>query len=84
VDGGIDLDTAPELLRAGVVALVAGRSIFRAPEAAVRGIRLRCVALLTHPFSGCGNGTQRNECNAGNAGNATQRIREMVTSGHGK
>jgi ribulose-phosphate 3-epimerase len=42
VDGGIDLDTAPESLRAGATVLVAGTSIFRAPEgpeAAVRAMK---------------------------------------------
>ena len=42
VDGGIDLPTALESLRAGATVLVAGTSIFRAkdgPEAAVRAMR---------------------------------------------
>jgi ribulose-phosphate 3-epimerase len=44
VDGGIDLDTAPEVVRAGASVLVAGSAVFGAPEGpetAVRALRAR-------------------------------------------
>ncbi len=41
IDGGVTVENAPELRRAGVTCFVAGNSVFKAPDmaAAIRGIR---------------------------------------------
>lgn len=42
VDGGVDLKTAPACIRAGATVLVAGTSIFRAPDPKAALAALRC------------------------------------------
>jgi ribulose-phosphate 3-epimerase len=45
VDGGIEADTAPQVVRAGASVLVAGTAVFRYPEGVPAGIQnLRAVA----------------------------------------
>jgi len=45
IDGGIDLQTAPQVVGAGVTMLVAGTAIIRAPGGAAEGVRrLRAVS----------------------------------------
>lgn len=57
VDGGIDLNTAPPVVRAGATVLVAGSAVFGAPEgpeAAVRALRERCAGRRAAEAAGGG------------------------------
>ena len=51
VDGGIDADTAPQVVAAGAEILVAGSAVFRTPDpaAAVRALRAAAEAGLEAP-----------------------------------
>jgi ribulose-phosphate 3-epimerase len=51
VDGGIDTDTAPQVVAAGARILVAGSAVFRTPDpaAAVRALRAAAAAGLEAP-----------------------------------
>jgi ribulose-phosphate 3-epimerase len=44
IDGGIDLDTAPQAVKAGAEVLVAGSAIFKSPDSRARVQELRRVA----------------------------------------
>jgi ribulose-phosphate 3-epimerase len=53
IDGGIDLTTAPRVVRAGARLLVAGSAIFQGqdPEQATRDLKAAAVAALPVPSS---------------------------------
>jgi ribulose-phosphate 3-epimerase len=52
VDGGIDLDTVGRVVRAGAEILVAGSSVFHAPDVAEAASRLKAAALAAVPRHG--------------------------------
>jgi ribulose-phosphate 3-epimerase len=52
VDGGIDLDTVGKVVRAGAEILVAGSSVFHAPDIADAAGRLKAAALAAVPRPG--------------------------------